>query len=723
MSARLFVVLILFPLAAIADTLNGVVRAPNGDPIAGATVAIESRRSAVTDTKGRFTFDIPGGTYSLRVSRDGFRAQTIQAATDSAVELTLRPALGETIVVSGIRAEPKTPITKTDLTRAEIEKGYYGQDIPLLLRDTPSINAYAEAGNGGSGYSYITLRGISPTRINFTLDGVPLADSEDMATYFVDFPDLARSLESIQIQRGVGTSTVGSAAFGGSINLESVALSSTSSTDARAGGGSFGTRFASLGYQSGFLPSGLAFYSRLSANESNGFRDHSGARQHNLFLSAAKQNEDSLWKLTGFAGHEWQHMSFLASDIDTLRTNLRDNPLGPEDRDSFGYNLAQLQYLRSNMTASVFFQRGYGWYRLGDDRYGLDGLLIGTMVTFSSNHGPFSANYGVHLNEFRRDHTLDLTGATRDYHNFGTKSEANAFAKFSYDAPRWHLYWDAQLRTTDFHYHGDVAIDPIRWTFFNPKIGARYDLTGRSDAYASVGLSTREPTRNDLFQGEDNATIPHDLHAVRPERLLDVEAGWDYRAHNVTIAANVYAMQFRNEIAATGELSDIGLPLRRNVDRSYRRGVELDALWQIAPKLWLRNSANVSRNRIHAWTQFDGSEPVVYFNVNPLLTPGVIVSQSLEYKPTSRISAAAIGRYAAKSFLDNTNNDAFTTPSLFDLDGSVAFGVWRSARLSVQVNNILNSKRLFASGYSDGVLAYYYPQATRHFVMTMDWRL
>ena len=271
------------------------------------------------------------------------------------------------------------------------------------------------------------------------------------------------------------------------------------------------------------------------------------------------------------------------------------------------------------------------------------------------------------------------------------------------------------MRTTDFHYHGDVAIDPIRWTFFNPKIGARYDLTGRSGAYASVGLSTREPTRNDLFQGEDNATIPHDLHAVRPERLLDIEAGWDYRTHHATIAANVYAMEFRNEIAATGELSDIGLPLRRNVDRSYRRGVELDAMWQVAPKLRLRSTANLSRNRIHQWLQFD--------NVNPLLTPTVIVNQSVEYTLSSRVSAATTARYVGKSFLDNTNNDAFTTPSLFDLDGSVAFGIWRSARLSVQVNNILNNKHLFASGYTDGVLAYYYPQATRHFVMTMDWKL
>src|SRR5437764_10153948 len=157
-----------------------------------------------------------------------------------------KPVLKELIVVSGIRAEAKTPVTKTDLDRGTIEKDYYGQDIPLLLRDTPSINAYAEAGSGGSGYSYITLRGISPTRLNFTLDGVPLADSEDMGTYFADFPDLAHSLQSIQVQRGVGTSTVGSPSFGGSINFEWVALTHASQASAEICAGSFGTRFATI---------------------------------------------------------------------------------------------------------------------------------------------------------------------------------------------------------------------------------------------------------------------------------------------------------------------------------------------------------------------------------------------------------------------------------------------------------------------------------------------
>lgn len=744
-------ILILFiPLAASADSLRGIVTGPDRQPVAGATVSIDPEHITKTDAAGRFSFDLQPGQYTLRVTRDGFQAREISAPTGSDQSIALKPALEETIVVSGIRAERETPVTKSDLTRADIERDYYGQDIPELLRDTPSISSYAEGGVGGAGYSYMTLRGISSSRINFTLDGVPLADSEDMATYFVDFPDLAHSLESIQVQRGAGTSTVGAAAFGGSVNLESATLSPTASTDVWLGGGSFGTKLGTVGVQSGDLPYGLMLYGRLSVQQTDGFREHSGVQQHNFFFSAAKQNEDSQLKLTGFAAHEKQQNSYFAADSDTLKANLRANPMDPEERDSFGYNLAQLEYLRAlspatNLTASVFFQRGFGWYRLFDDeanrvglrQYGLDGLLLGTMVTLSSQHGRVGANYGLHVNEFRREHTRDLVGGPRDYYNYGTKGEINAFAKYTYDTGRWHLYSDNQLRTTDFHYHGDVAIDPIRWTFFNPKLGARFSLTPQSGLYASAGVSRREPARNDLFQGEDNATVAHDLHAVHPERLLDLEAGWDLQTAHGSLAADVYAMEFHNEIAATGELSDIGLPLRRNVDRSYRRGIEVKGSWQVTPVLRLDGNANLSRNRIHRWTQFIDvydaggnfvdSRAADFFDVNPLLTPSILINQAIEYTPAPRVTLGAAGRYAAKSYLDNTNNDAFTTPSFFVVDANASIRLWRTARLSVQVNNVFDNKRFFPSGYSyifftpsglEGI-SYYYPQATRNAVVTL----
>jgi iron complex outermembrane recepter protein len=724
--------------------IHGVVKDSSGQPLGGASVSLDNSSAAVvTPADGSFVLDAGDGKHTVRVSRSGFQSDAREVRDGDAVEFDLRPTLAETIVVSGIRADEPTPVTKSNIERAGIERDYHQQDIPLLMTETPSINAYTESGIGSSGYAYITLRGVSPTRINFTLDGVPLADSEDMATYFADFPDLARSLESIQIQRGVGTSTVGTASFGGSVNLESIDLAAKNSTDARLATGAYGQRFATIGYQSGTTPGGFALYSRLSVNHTDGFREHSGVDQHNLFVSAEKLFGDAQLKLTGFTAHERQHMSFNASDEETLRKNLRDNPLGPNDRDSFGYDLANLQYIRAltpstNMTASAYYQAGYGWYSLSGDRYALDGRLVGSMLTMSWTRGAMSASYGLHANHFNRTHTLDLADGPRAYSNFGTKDEINAFAKMSVDRAKWHLYGDAQLRTTDFHYHGDVHIDPIRWTFFNPKAGARCQLAPSSSLYASLGVTTREPARNDLFQGEDNASFAHDLHAVKPERLFDIEAGWDWRVRNVALTANVYSMNFRHEIAATGELSDIGLPLRKNVNRSYRRGIELDAQWQATSALHFRTAANVSRNRIAEWTQFFdvydaagnivGSKPLVFHDVNPILTPALLVSETVDYA-RGKWNAGVAARHAAKSYLDNTNNDAFTTPSFTTVDATLGYALSHLARVSLVVNNVTDNRRVFPSGYSyqfmdqagniSGI-RYFYPQATRNAAIMID---
>jgi iron complex outermembrane receptor protein len=655
------------------------------------------------------------------------------------------PVFEETMEVSAIRADDDVPVTKTDITRQEIEERYHGQDVPLLMRDAPSISAYSESGAGGAGYSYITLRGISPSRINFTLDGVPLADSEDMTTYFADFPDLARSLQSIQIQRGVGTSTFGSASFGGSVNLESIDLATEQNIDATLGLGSFGNRQVSVGYHSGALPRDFAMYARLSYLESEGFRDNSAMEQRNLFFSGTKIAGNALFKLSGFSGHEKQQLSFYATDEATLESDLRNNPLRPEERDSFGYDLAQLQYLRPNMTASVYYQRGYGWYRLYDfgtdvlAEYGLDGMLVGSILTYSRTYGNVTTNYGVHVNRFKRDHTRDdLSGTAlgRRYANYGTKGEANAFAKVQYDASSWSLYGDAQIRHADFAYHGDVELEEIGWTFFNPKVGARYALNPNSSFYASAGYTTREPARNDMFFGEDNPSIPYDLDAVDPERVMDFEAGWNFRRGNVDLAANVYAMEFRNEIALTGELSEIGLPLRRNVDRSHRRGVELEATWRVRPQLRLQTTANFSTNRIDEWTQvFDvyddagnwvDARSVQYRDVEPLLTPSVLLNQSITYTPNARLLLGATGRYVGDSYLDNTNG--LEAPSFFLLDLTASYAFTPRVRVTLQVNNALDADRVYPSGYSylyytgdvPSGTAYYYPQATRNAVVLMD---
>ncbi|HEX7152626.1 MAG TPA: TonB-dependent receptor [Thermoanaerobaculia bacterium] len=747
--------LLLFSTTSSAATIRATVTDAHGNPVAGAAVSANGR-STTTDASGSFVLEVADGS-ALRITHPAF--QTVQRRVAGDETITLTPAFAESMEVSGIRAEAEVPVTKTDVDRETIERQYHGQDIPMLLRDTPSLNSWTESGVGGSGYSYFTLRGISPTRINFTLDGVPLADSEDMGTYFADFPDLARSLQSIQIQRGVGTSTVGSPSFGGSVNLQSIDLAQDQSTEVVLGGGSFGNRQASVGFQSGALAGGLTLYSRLSFIESDGYREHSGIEQHNLFVSAAKPVGAGLLKLTGFTGHEDQGLSWYASDVDTLRANPRDNPLREDETDSFGYDLAQLQYVRpvgehADMTASAYYQRGYGWYTVFDytdeqlREYGLDGMLLGSMLTYSKRAGALTTQYGLHVNRFKRDHTRDIEATdVREYANYGVKSEANAFAKVNYDLGRWNLYGDGQLRTAAFSYHGDIELEDVRWTFFNPRIGARYALreqsAAQSSVYVSAGMSTREPGRNDLFHGEDNPSIAYDLDAVKPERVYDFEAGWNYSGTRATLAANVYAMEFRNEIAATGELSEIGLALRRNVDRSYRRGVELEASWQLSPMVRLRSNANLSRNRIKEWTQFydvydaNGewidAKPIVHRNVNPVLSPSVLVNQAIEVTPSPRLSFGATGRYVGKAYLDNTNNDDFATPSFFLADANVSVAVTRWARLSLQVNNLFDKDEVWPNGYSYlyltraengaetiGGTPYYYPQAGRNAMLLLE---
>ena len=749
-----FAFLVLFASSALGATIQGTVRDFHGRAISGAAVIIGSVRTVTTSASGQFAAEVPEGTYLVRFTHPGFHAEARQLKAGDAIDIVLLSSFEEAITVSGIRAEETTPVTTTDIGRQEIEEKYHQQDIPLLVRDTPSINAWSESGLGSAGYSYFTLRGIGPTRLNFTLDGVPLADSEDLGTYFVDFPDLAHSLQSIQIQRGVGTSSVGSPSFGGSVNLESIALSRTPETHARIAGGSFGHRFGTAAYQTGSLPGGFSLYSRLSFSESDGFRESSDIRQRNLFLSAQKENEGSILKLTGFSGREEQQLSFYAADLDTLRQNLRANPLTPEEDDAFNYDLAHLQYLTtaagSDVSASVYYQRGYGSYRLYDGgttdlrQYGLDGMLLGTMATLSRQTGNVTAKYGVHLNRFRREHTRDLVGATRDYANEGVKDEGSAFAKVTWTRDRLHLYGDAQVRHTAFEYDGDVNIDPISWTFFNPKVGVRFGWTPAASIYASAGLSTREPTRSDMFLGQDNPTVAHDLRAVDPERLFNVEVGIDYRRAAFSVEANVYAMEFRNEIAATGELSEIGLPMRRNVDRSYRRGLEVDAAWEVSQSVRLRSIANLSTNRIEEWMQFYDvydeagnwvdSRPVVYRDVEPLLSPSVIISQGIEYTPSASWSAGLIGRYVGRAYLDNTND--LETPAFFTADANASVALGRTVRLTLQANNILDNDEIFPSGYSylfmnrDAAGAhsvsgtpYYFPQATRNFVLMLDFRL
>ena len=344
---------------------------------------------------------------------------------------------------------------------------------------------------------------------------------------------------------------------------------------------------------------------------------------------------------------------------------------------------------------------------------------------------------------------MDVVGGSRAYQNTGTKNEYSTFLKTTWDAGRFRLWVDAQVRGARFEYQGDQPLGSVSWTFFNPKAGVRFDPSPALGLYASVGRMSREPARSDMLNGEDNASLPYDLSAVEPERVVDYEAGVELRRGHLTARADVYAMEFENEIALTGELSEIGLPVRRNAGRSHRRGVELDLAYAPSPRWRLAATAALSRNRIDSWTQFydvydaDGAwvetTSVVHPDVAPLLTPSVLVNGTVEWKPTPAAGLLVAGRFVDAAQLDNTGNPGFRTPSFFtlDLQASLSLERWvkRGApRIRVQATNLLDDRRSWPAGYSylyfvrDGGsdtltgTAYYYPLATRSVYVTLDVR-
>ena len=744
----------------------GVVLDPLGKPVADAKLSV-GKVQATTDETGHFILHVPPGRQVLNISHAEFRP--MQQSLDVAGPITnlsfqLEPILHypESIVVQAIRADDSVPVTKKDIPHEEIEKENYGQEMPFFLMRTPSTNSYSDSGLG-SGYSYFTMRGIQQTRINMTVDGVPLNDPEESAVYFANFGDFTSAVESIQIQRGVGTSTVGAASYGGSINFASLEPSESRDFGGEVGTGSYASHRAAVTVDSGRLDSGLAMYARLSYQDSNGFKDHSGVNQRSLYYGGTWQGERSFLKLFGFNGREKTQLAFLATEESILEQDLRYNALQPEETDNFGQDLFQAQYTHLLGNASSIAVQGYyngaqGWFRLWDDpvaknallQYSINGHFVGTMVTYATSFGAMNLTAGAHANYFTRDHFQDIEDQ-RQYENTGFKNEANSFVKLNYDVNRWNLYADAQVRYARFRYEGDVDLGSVDWTFFNPKIGARYRATDSTSVYASVGHAGREPARQDMLLGEDNATVPHDLEAVKPESVTDFEAGVNYHAGTFEISANMYAMEFRNEIALTGELSEIGLPLRMNVDRSYRRGVEFDLAWQALPQVLLTTNGNLSHNRIRNWTQFYdvydesgnyvSSQSVLHTNVNPLLTPHFILNQGVEWIPNKIVRFELDGRYVSRSYLDNTNNDDFRTPSYFNADANVQVSLerWWSAgspRIRLQVNNIFDNDHIWPSGYSylffirDGQgtdtlqgIPYFYPLATRSAFIALDFQL
>ena len=670
---------------------------------------------------------------TLRSRADSLAADSLRA--DRAQRL-------ESVQVVAIRGGAASISEKT-LSRAEIQRRYTGQETPILLQAAPGITAYSESGSA-SNYSYMRLRGIDQTRINITLDGIPLNEPEDQGLFFSNFPDFANSIGSVQVQRGVGSSTHGVASYAGSVNFESVPVAAVAQGgELQLTRGSYETSRISGAYQTGLTRSGFAGYARASAQRTEGYRFNSGNRSHSWFASGGWFGSRDVIKASVLSGVSSNEQAYLASPLSVLRQNPRDNPYGNSAAsavdDRFHQALLSLAWTRaltprtSVATTAYGFDAG-GWFDVpaasGNpdeaSNYNLHSRWGGIISALDWDGAASSASLGVHIARYHRDHWLharpDL--ATRLHDNRGHKSEQSIFAKGSLTRGRATVFGDAQLRLARFRYEPSAGsgVDEaaVRWSFFNPKVGASLRATDRLSVYASAGMNGREPTRADMFAGADDvdsvtarSVLP--LTRVHPESVRDLESGMVWRSATLHAQANLFLMHFRNEIAPIGGINEIGYVLRANVPRSVRRGVEGDLTWRAAERLTLVATASVTEARIRDY--HDAATGENYHDVTALMTPTFVSGHGIRSELAPWLSLDVDGRYTSRMMLTNTDDPRFVVPASWYADAGLTFRIARHSLL-VQMRNVLD-RRVYTGGYPGAAVNGADPEAMEPYYYTL----
>jgi iron complex outermembrane recepter protein len=627
----------------------------------------------------------------------------------------------ESVQVTAVRGG-SVSISERTIGRAELQRRYSGQETPILLQAAPGITAYSESGSA-SNYSYMRLRGIDQTRINITLDGIPLNEPEDQGLFFSNFPDFANSIASVQVQRGVGASTHGVASYAGSVNFESIPVAGV----ARGGElqltrGAYETSRFSAVLQSGLSANGFAGYVRASGQETDGYRFNSGNRSRSAFASGGWFGARDAVKATLLAGLSSNDQAYYASPLSVLEREPRDNPFGntrdDEVTDRFHQDLVSLAWTHALAPSLTVATTAYGfdaggWFDFPGEQgladayhYNLHSRWGGIISALEWNGATASASVGVHANRYMRQHWLTQRPAldTRYYDNTGRKAEQSAFAKGSVTRGRATVFGDAQLRLVQFRYDptagNGVAPSAVDWRFLNPKAGVRLQVTEELSTYVSAGMNGREPTRADMFAGADDvdsagapSLLP--LTRVRPESVRDLEAGLAWRRPTLQLQANVFLMQFRDEIAPIGEINAIGYQLRKNVPRSVRRGAEGDLTWHALPRLTVVGTASLTDARIAEYR--DDASGETFRDVTALLTPRFTSGHGIRAELARWLSLDLDGRYTSRMMLTNTNDPRFVAPASWYGDAGVTLRAGRQSVL-VQLRNVLD-QRVYTGGY------------------------
>lgn len=647
--------------------LSGRVTDRNGDPLPGATIVlVDTYLGAVAGMEGNYTIEgVRSGSYSLKVSFMGYGTviRKVSVETDIVTDFTLEfsSVTADEIVVKGTRAGSRTPVTYSEIKSGEIEKTNFASDITHMLSMVPSLVETSESGIA-VGYTNFRIRGSDPSRINVTIDGIPVNDSESQQVFWVNMPDLAGSISDIQIQRGVGTSTNGSGAFGATVNLRTENPSSEPYAEISSTYGSFNTIKGSVKLGSGLIGERFMMDMRLSGLKSDGYVDRSGSDHTSLFATAVYNLSKGRIKMNLLHGDQSTGISWWGVPYDSLATNRTFNPAGMytnEQGETAYYHDQTDKYTQTHvhlifnwqflphlyLNAAGHFTRGLGYYEQyredeSLENYGFSPFLINEpgffpVVIYSSdlvrrkwlhnhfkgvtyslhyNKGPFEIIAGGGANRYKSDHFgriiwMRYAGFTekdyRWYFNGATKDDINFYTRMNFStSEKLSLYGDLQYRYIGYRMAGfdDDLLDlgmEHNFNFFNPKAGLFYRFSANHESYLSVAVANREPTRANY---KDAAGDPDAM--PRPERMTDLETGYRFNSVLSTVGVNFYFMNYRDQLVPTGELSSTGRAIMTNVESSYRAGVEITASVKLHSRLRADAALTLSRNKIRDFTEY-----------------------------------------------------------------------------------------------------------------------
>ncbi|WP_156112533.1 TonB-dependent receptor [Lacinutrix jangbogonensis] len=676
------------------------------------------------------------------ITLNGFAQEIIQDSTK--VE-----SLDE-VLIKSLRVDANAPITHSNVSKEELEKRNLGQDIPILLNYLPSVVTTSDAG-AGVGYTGIRVRGVSAQSTNITINGIPYNDSESLGTFWVNLGDFSSSVESLQLQRGVGTSTNGSGAFGASINILTDAVAKQASGEISNSFGSFNTRKHTVKYSTGLMNDHFEISGRLSQINSDGYIDRATSDLKSYFLQGAYVDDNTQIKAVTFGGHEVTYQAWNGIDETVLRDDRTFNPSG-EYTDNDGntqfydnevdnyrqdhYQLHWNEKINNNWSTNLGLNYTYGrgyfeQYKEDEDfsTYGFQEISIGGETInetdvirrrwLDNNFYVLNANVnytdqklnlstGLFYSSYHGDHFGEVIWSQfasnseirdRYYEGDGDKYDFSVFAKATYQLnDKMSLFGDLQYRSVNYDTSGrtsDLVLFEIDKTFgfFNPKAGLSYNLNERNNFYFSYARANREASRSDFESNPD----------VKPEQLNDFELGWRYKSSSLVFNANAYYMLYNEQLVLTGAIDDTGSPIRNNSGNSSRLGLELEAVIKINDKFSLQPNVTLSSNKNDETIVSRDGALVNLGKTNISFSPEVVAANALIFQPLENLQLSFLSKYVGEQFMGNTDSKTSKLESYFVNDFNVTYEIktnkiFKSILFSGLVNNIFGEEYV-SNGY------------------------